>query len=772
MRLATSTRLCLGAILVAMLATWSVSITPSAFAWGRPIDLDLSGVSCPESPNCKIFRPEMAAESNHVHLIYMNGNNEGLYYHRGTTDDQGNVTWERGRLLATSVSRSNDGIGIAADNAGTVHIAYSSGKQLYYIKNTNQGSGGWSNPELISSSNGNRVVQVGIALDSNRAPYVTWGQGIDPAYLAFAYREDGGNWKSTRLEGSRQYLHSNVRIAVTGAGATAVAHIFADTQRKKTDNTFNITYARVQRAGGESVSNWSYPFDNSNDSDKFPSVTVDPVTNYIYAGYVDGTNSGGYRWALSMSMDNGATWTQPFNVAPYGSSFWGDYTPMIAYNGTVYMMIQVKQMEGVDVAKWGFADVRYSQQNNNLSSPQAILNYADSNRKVDRFIAYAISRNAKVGVWIRNYTDGPGYNSDLGGIDQAVKPSGQVTINNGDGSTKSATLNIALSNVVGDQANLKMRVAVDSTLTDATPLENFQTNFTRTVTDLGRCAHTVSVQLVDTAKNVPSDIFSDDIVIDSQVQADSIVRNPYKRGNAVVFSQLAQASPLVTDGDAEYTRVAAFYIEVNGIQECSQLKTVRVGRSASSLPLSYNISSNFFANVLPIPGQLVVGSNTIVLQVEDSVGNTQTYSREIKYDPTPPTMVTTGTLEINVPTTGANILAGLQVSGEEIRDNMYPGRGFWGVWVANSRTQVADPVNDQTLTWQPVAINGTESSFTLANWSLLGGLPASQQTPGDYYVYVRFLDGAGNPTAGYLSQKVTLDQIVRPTTSLPAVVKQ
>jgi len=36
-------------------------------------------------------------------------------------------------------------------------------------------------------------------------------------------------------------------------------------------------------------------------------------------------------------------------------------------------------------------------------------------------------------------------------------------------------------------------------------------------------------------------------------------------------------------------------------------------------------------------------------------------------------------------------------------------------------------------------------------------------------VYVRFLDGAGNPTDGYLTASVTLSQITRPQVSLPLV---
>lgn len=347
---------------------------------------------------------------------------------------------------------------------------------------------------------------------------------------------------------------------------------------------------------------------------------------------------------------------------------------------------------------------------------------------------------------------------------------GQLIINNGHAVTKNPVLSLAITNVTGEPT--KMRVSLDTPLTDATPLEAYRQMFTRSVSDPNLCTHTVYVQLLNDVTGLTSDVLTGSIVVDSQVQAGVIARNPYKRENAVVFDQPQQTQPLVTDGDADYTRVMAFYIEVNGSAECSSLQTVRVGRSTTSLPLAYSPSSDFFANVLPIPGQILVGSNALVFQVEDGVGNTQVYSREIKYDPTPPTLVTTGTLEVNVHATRGAILANLNVAGNEVTDNMYPGRGFWGVWVANSRTPVADPATDTTLAWQALPISGTASNFTLANWSLIGGLPLAQQTPGDYYVYLRFLDGAGNPTAGYLSNKVTLTAITLPTVFLPVTLKQ
>jgi hypothetical protein len=115
----------------------------------------------------------------------------------------------------------------------------------------------------------------------------------------------------------------------------------------------------------------------------------------------------------------------------------------------------------------------------------------------------------------------------------------------------------------------------------------------------------------------------------------------------------------------------------------------------------------------------------------------------------------------------ATILTTLSFSNLTVTDNAYPGRGFWGVWLANSREPVSNPATDPDLVWIPVQAPGEGTSFTIANWSLAAGLRPDQRTPGAYYVYARFLDGAGNPTDGYLAATINLTNVTFPRTHLP-----
>jgi hypothetical protein len=115
------------------------------------------------------------------------------------------------------------------------------------------------------------------------------------------------------------------------------------------------------------------------------------------------------------------------------------------------------------------------------------------------------------------------------------------------------------------------------------------------------------------------------------------------------------------------------------------------------------------------------------------------------------------------------MLVELQFTSLSVTDNLYPGRGFWGVWLANSRTPVANPAADPTLVWVPVEVPGDSNNFSIV-WSLASGLPEAQRTPGTYYIYARVLDGAGNPSATVLPvTTITLDQVTFPQVFLPMV---
>ncbi|MEI6776425.1 MAG: hypothetical protein WCK70_05960 [Chloroflexales bacterium] len=265
---------------------------------------------------------------------------------------------------------------------------------------------------------------------------------------------------------------------------------------------------------------------------------------------------------------------------------------------------------------------------------------------------------------------------------------------------------------------------------------------------------------VRTATKVAGLVQFDDVILDSKVTAAVRITNPHLR--QVNLSPGSGAR----DGDPTYTRDPLVYVEAYGVNECSGLKELTF---ASSTPIT--VSNNFYAGMIPFPGTFATGSNTVTVSLTDKVGNSENYTQTLIYDTTPPVLdvASPGTVSATA-NLSDTVLASLQFSNITVTDTGgYPGRGFWGVWLANSRTPVTNPTTDTSLVWTPVAAPGTDKSFTISNWSLATGIPTAQRTAGDYTIYARFLDGAGNPTSGVISTTLNLSTITEPKVNLPFV---
>jgi hypothetical protein len=268
----------------------------------------------------------------------------------------------------------------------------------------------------------------------------------------------------------------------------------------------------------------------------------------------------------------------------------------------------------------------------------------------------------------------------------------------------------------------------------------------------------------------------DDVIIDRDVEVAMRVTNPHLASRSPLFDDAVPVDFAfdsgASDGDPQYTRSAQFYLELTASAECSGLRSFAAGTSATTLPRALSLSSNNFASVLPFPTIPTPGSNNLTIAITDEVGNVKNMNAALIFDDQAPILneLAPGTLTVasNAQTT---LIADLNFNSISVTDDRYNanGRSFWGVWVANSRSPVADPQNDPNLFWVPLRATGTGNSFTLSGWSLETGLLPNQVTPGDYYVYVRFLDGAGNPTTGHISAQVTLDTVSRTAFYLPLV---
>jgi hypothetical protein len=268
---------------------------------------------------------------------------------------------------------------------------------------------------------------------------------------------------------------------------------------------------------------------------------------------------------------------------------------------------------------------------------------------------------------------------------------------------------------------------------------------------------------------------TDQVTVDRDVEVTMLVTNPFLARRSPQFDDPKLADTALdsgaSDGDPGYTRAPQFYLELRAPTECSGLKSFAAGRSPTTLSAALSLENNFFASVLPFPGIPTPGPNAITVAVSDAAGNTQNVEASLIFDNVAPVLGSSpGSFNV---TPGQNItlLADLTFSNISVTDDRYnrDGRQFWGVWVANSRTPVSDPRNDPNLFWAPVEAPGNATSFTIEGWSLATGIRSDQVVPGVYYVYVRFLDGAGNPTDAHLVQQVTLEQVTSTAIYLPVI---
>lgn len=274
----------------------------------------------------------------------------------------------------------------------------------------------------------------------------------------------------------------------------------------------------------------------------------------------------------------------------------------------------------------------------------------------------------------------------------------------------------------------------------------------------------------------PGGVLSDEIIVDTGIHANIGFGNPHARTASEFTPAQATLGDVGTggasDGDQGYTRDPIYYLELRGNNECSGIKDVAAGRGATSVAKPFGVEKDVFANVLGYPGTMVQGTNQLLVRVSDKAGNVADFPQTIVYDQGKPVLNSTGASVLSATSSAsASILTRLSFNGLSVTDNLYPGRGFWGVWVANSRTQVANPATDAGLNWVPLKAPGTGGTFEISNWSLASGLSGPLQ-PGTYYVYVRVLDGAGNASDGVLATTVTLNQVTYPKVMMPFLRKR
>lgn len=270
------------------------------------------------------------------------------------------------------------------------------------------------------------------------------------------------------------------------------------------------------------------------------------------------------------------------------------------------------------------------------------------------------------------------------------------------------------------------------------------------------------------------------MIVDRKVSGSLRAVNPYIGNKLPVFTNTSEgeAWPFdlssnggASDGHPNYTREPLFYLEAVGGNDCVGLEQFRYGSSAGSLGRPYGIVDELFANVLPLPNPSNTGQGprSLVVRLSDDIGNDIDYTTTITYDSIKPVLANGASFTIT-PDPRATAIVNLSFSSVNVSDS-YPG-GYWGAWVANSLTPLSNPLSEEDLIWSPAPMDPAGASPVLEDWSLLTGLNRTAKSftgSQTFYVYVRFLDGAGNPTDRVISQQITLANVTGPTMYAPFI---
>ncbi|NCC31879.1 MAG: exo-alpha-sialidase [Chloroflexia bacterium] len=340
------------------------------------------------------------------------------------------------------------------------------------------------------------------------------------------------------------------------------------------------------------------------------------------------------------------------------------------------------------------------------------------------------------------------------------------------GRTLDRAVKLTFTNVQGQPTHF--RYAWNRVPTEADPLipyaETVRIPIPADILDSTRCEPvTLYTQLFDTVNDlVQEQVRSDTIQIDGLVgvQVNSFsVFSDEAQGALANEPELAgvSGSPIT---DPNYTRLPLVYLQVTPQNDCSGLTSFVVASSVDANGVEYQLDPQGFAGIVMLPDVLNLrpGPVPFNVRVKDGAGNLRGFDFSIIFDETRPRVnlprlnsdperyVITSTFAITSPMLQKVALSNID---ELVTDDVYrapgePTRQFWALWMANSRTRVNDPLST-ALPWVfvPAPASRADGSLTdrvteVSNWSLATGLTSAQLQRGQYYIYIRFVDAAGN----------------------------
>jgi hypothetical protein len=743
------------ALVALLLLTTFLTITPTQGAPPAPSALD-SSINWVDKPAVlsntgDVGYPWAAVDSNNItHAVYMTDNGNIWYVNTATRIsirlDQGGATAPGWPFAA-----------IAVGPGGVIHVVYllfNKDNQIYYQR-SNDGGRTWVARSREQISGGSKAASPHIAVDSSNNAHIVWiDTGCDGQYnVRYRLRLNSGI-KSGIESVKRECGTYQTRPQVTVIGTTPHVVFQRGDEIYYRQRSVNGVWT------GDNLSKSNRVFSGN------ASIASDGISK-LFVTWDEGVNNHDIKF--STSFDGGLNWS---NTVSYASTDDIATNPHVAWSDTSKRAYVVWQDDNA-------SDDGKSEIWEREFDPKTLdTTFAD---RVSHFNGRSQWPTIGVGpglvdiVWMDEEGEDKGFfkvwdwpGTYKGVIGPPTGCDGTLVLNNGLSSTQSITLTGTITPEAGCVPD-QMQVALNAPITDATPKIAYSASLPQLQAQAGLCIQTVSVRLF--RNGAGGAVFNDTIAVDTSVDATVQVSNPH-RNDLPAFP--GPSVPGASDGDPNYTREAKFFLSINDAGDCTGLDTFVIPAIGSG-----TITNGSYTGWFDLPNITTAGSKQFIITLTDKAGHSDTIEQSIVYDPNPPDLVSTANPTVTTPLSTTSILVPLAFDGIDVTDDEYGSREglpanaeFWGVLVANSTTNVTS--DNPGLKWFPVQVPNASSTFTIT-WDLLTGLSnrPAQNTGGNIYSYIRFIDGAGNPTTDAIRvRRIKLEpNYTLPTLYLPFVGK-
>lgn len=709
-----------------------------------------------------------------VHVLFLEFVDKGypVLYARGQMNATGTaIAWEGIQRLGVSSKR--DFLPILVDSAGVVHAMFiGTNGMLNYLSNASRGvAGGWSVTAIAPCS-----WSPGLTLGSDGYLYATCSRNDSAGtQILLFYRTPQGAWGGPVYVSNKQRNFRANRIAYAGG----FVHILSELQSEK-DGPFVTHYFRGG-LGGFSSYNFTKSLGKSSGDNGL--ISADPQTGRLYAGFRHG-NLDGYYFAFTTSLDGGASWSPATDLLK-GYRWWYAATSLYTFNNIASIASEQQRWDGS-----GIADIFVSYEEFNPARGFSGIQQLTGSKSTQPTTTSGAW--GKVVAWIRGYTNGVYYATSPGdGPPAPIPPTNTPTptvtptperpaaffqIAEGDAGkpVKGAdtTLLITMSRGSANRYKVWNEGSTEPAYQELNPpLTAPPGNSVKVLSwRLGNIGsnngeapcveRTVKAKLAS-ATGSESEVMSAVARVDPGVDATVAVRNP-------------------GPGDPGYTKTPAFVLDVQANRgECSGIGRVRVGQYAPGQSVTNTLRDDDFVDLTtdgPIPLiSDIAGTYRIDVLVEDMLGWSYTYQRQITLDKTKPTIqvASGGGMSIQNSQTDQDITetkttrVDLSFRGIQVNEETYQngGRNFWGVCVVNSLQTLPLTSTGTLNNCSAVEVNNVQSlssntyTFRVEEWELTRGLSTSPLPPAGskIHVYACVMDGA-NCSDQVMHSEVVLSQ--------------